>query len=359
MCMNRIASIGLIGILCAIENAASAALIGYYGLNEPDPLLNTTAVDSSPSAQNGTYLSEATGPTSIPSANADLYGTAVRFDSTMGHTSYVDIPSFTGLTDTGAFTYAAWINPDSTQLANPTIIGNLNSNHRGYDFRIALPTDGDGSVWNLKLNQPNGLSLPTSYVTTATIPSGVWTHVAVTKDVNDSGGVGTNTSTINFYVNGSLVESSTIGLTESTLATHYYIGAGRSGTQYFGGGIDEVRIYDEVLSDSAIAALAALPTPLPGDFNADGHVDGADFSVWQSSFPTSAGAGQSSGDADGDGDVDGADFVVWQTHYSPAAAASPATTAVPEPAGLSLLVIASLVGCAWLPTREIARFHCI
>jgi hypothetical protein len=336
MCVSRVVRIVLVSIICAMANVASATLVGYYGLNEPDPLLGTTAVDSSPSAQNGTYLGEAT-PTSIASVNAGLYGTAVHFDSTTGNTSYVDIPSFTGLTDTGAFTYAAWINPDATQRANPNIFGNLNINQRGYDFRIALPTGGDGSVWNLKLNQPNGAALPTSYVTTATIPSGVWTHVAVTKDVNDSGGVGTNLSNIQFYVNGSLVESSTIGLTGAILATHYYIGAGRSATQYFGGGIDEVRIYDEVLDGTAIAGLAALPG-VPGDYNNDGKVNAADYVVWRKT------------------NINGSQgYTVWRQNFGKPTAGSGsglgAAGSVPEPAGLLLFASAIIGACVTRPRR--------
>jgi hypothetical protein len=44
-------------------------------------------------------------------------------------------------------------------------------------------------------------------------------------------------------------------------------------------------------------------------------VDGADFVVWQTNFPSTSGRNIYSGDADGDGDVDGADFVSWQTHF--------------------------------------------
>jgi hypothetical protein len=70
--------------------------------------------------------------------------------------------------------------------------------------------------------------------------------------------------------------------------------------------------------------------PIPGDFDADGDVDGADFTVWQTNFPKGSGATLAQGDADGDGDVDGADFVVWQTNFpfAPGSGAAP----VPEPA---------------------------
>jgi hypothetical protein len=84
---------------------------------------------------------------------------------------------------------------------------------------------------------------------------------------------------------------------------------------------------------------------LPGDFDADGDVDGADFVAWQTNFPLASGATLAMGDADGDGDVDGADFVVWQTHFptSSGGAAAP----VPEPAaGLSLLLAVAVLAAA-------------
>jgi hypothetical protein len=83
---------------------------------------------------------------------------------------------------------------------------------------------------------------------------------------------------------------------------------------------------------------------LPGDFNGDGHVDGADFGIWQTNFPRASGMTSSTGDADGDGDVDGADFVVWQTNFS----VTPSTAvSAPEPsaillAGLTVLALIAL-----------------
>jgi hypothetical protein len=46
---------------------------------------------------------------------------------------------------------------------------------------------------------------------------------------------------------------------------------------------------------------------LPADFNNTGGVNGADLTVWRSSFGVNAGA-----DAEGDGDSDGQDFLAWQ-----------------------------------------------
>jgi hypothetical protein len=82
-------------------------------------------------------------------------------------------------------------------------------------------------------------------------------------------------------------------------------------------------------------SFSASASSVPGDFDGDNDVDGADFVAWQTNFPKASGATRAMGDADADGDVDGADFVVWQTNFptsgsggvapQSAAAGSPAT----------------------------------
>ena len=57
--------------------------------------------------------------------------------------------------------------------------------------------------------------------------------------------------------------------------------------------------------------LASL-APLPGDFNGDFAVDGADLSQWQIEYSLTAGS-----DADADGDSDGRDFLLWQQNLTP------------------------------------------
>jgi glucose/arabinose dehydrogenase len=90
----------------------------------------------------------------------------------------------------------------------------------------------------------------------------------------------------------------------------------------------------------------------PGDFDADGDVDGADFVAWQTNFPKASGATLAQGDADGDGDVDGADFVVWQTNFpfTPAPASAP----VPEPNAMLLTLIAA--GASALFRKKSSQF---
>jgi hypothetical protein len=78
---------------------------------------------------------------------------------------------------------------------------------------------------------------------------------------------------------------------------------------------------------------------VPGDFDSDGDVDGADFVIWQTNFPAASGKVLATGDADADGDVDGADFVVWQTNFPTSAA--PGSSPVPEPASISMALVAA------------------
>jgi len=75
------------------------------------------------------------------------------------------------------------------------------------------------------------------------------------------------------------------------------------------------------------------PPTLPGDFNNDQQVDGADLTVWKGAFGATAAA-----DADGDGDSDGADFLAWQRNLGAGVPAVAAAGAVPEPNSAALIL---------------------
>jgi GH35 family endo-1,4-beta-xylanase len=72
---------------------------------------------------------------------------------------------------------------------------------------------------------------------------------------------------------------------------------------------------------------------VPGDFDGDFDVDGADLTVWQGAFGVNDIA-----DADGDSDSDGEDFLVWQRHLGEDHSLA-AVRAAPEPAAGLLLVV--------------------
>ena len=88
--------------------------------------------------------------------------------------------------------------------------------------------------------------------------------------------------------------------------------------------------------------LFVRDAPLSGDFDEDGDVDGDDFLAWQSGFGTTTGATHMDGDADGDGDVDGDDFLIWQGQFGTGEGSG--APGVPEPSGVLLYVVLSLIG---------------
>jgi hypothetical protein len=96
--------------------------------------------------------------------------------------------------------------------------------------------------------------------------------------------------------------------------------------------------------DNVSLRLVTITAP-PGDdadFDGDGDVDGRDFLTWQRGFGTPD-ALPADGDADNDFDVDGDDLAVWQLQYGEPIGPLTATTAVPEPASVTLLVAMGIV----------------
>jgi hypothetical protein len=98
------------------------------------------------------------------------------------------------------------------------------------------------------------------------------------------------------------------------------------------------------------ADFFSSPAAAAGDFNGDGLVSLADYSVWRDSLGTT---GQMlAADANGNGAVDAGDYQVWKANFGTVLTSTLVTTArVPEPA--SLLIAAG--ACLFLATRHLRR----
>ena len=84
--------------------------------------------------------------------------------------------------------------------------------------------------------------------------------------------------------------------------------------------------------------LTSLFTGLGGDYNEDGVVDAADYTVWADSMGQ-ASAGLAA-DGDGNGVIEQADYDLWKTHFGNTTASGSEADHVPEPTTLLLALLA-------------------
>jgi hypothetical protein len=105
--------------------------------------------------------------------------------------------------------------------------------------------------------------------------------------------------------------------------------------------------------DVAIDWVRLTTSGLLGDYNHDGIVDAADYTIWRDTLGSTTNL---AADGNGNGVIDSGDYDVWKSNYgnhSGSAAGSSANTAVPEPAtiALAMIVAASLCVCRGIATN--------
>jgi hypothetical protein len=185
------------------------------------------ALDSTGRGHTGTCA------TACPTVVTGKLGMAYHFDaSSQQALTVADSTDFRG-----DFTITAWMYADSTG-SNMAIM----SKPQG---------TGTGNSWQLELRDTNKLSFSggsTHYLETPTnVAAGAWRHVAGTWD-------GT---TKRLYIDGVLVNSVDSSISYDTHLV--YLGADQnngSTVLYWDGALDDLRIYNRVLSAAEIAALA-------------------------------------------------------------------------------------------------------
>jgi hypothetical protein len=113
-------------------------------------------------------------------------------------------------------------------------------------------------------------------------------------------------------------------------------------------------------ANDAILEVTAITTLVDGDYNGDGLVGAADYTVWRDTL----GGINLAADGNRDGAVDGLDYDVWKAHFgdvapgagSGSAGASPSQVGVPEPASLPLFLIGGVLLCGRLRSaRRLAQ----
>jgi hypothetical protein len=220
---------------------------GLVGLWHMDEGTASSTADSSGNGYNGilstgvTWSGSDGGQWDSSTSTIFATGSALSFDGANG---YVSTGATTTILNSSDMTVSAWINPSSL---SGTIIGRgqvYTGNY--YGWRVYLSNGAFGLIRNL------GTSVPIATGISGFLTSNVFQFVTVTFNYN--------TGVTTFYVNGTQVYSTT--LTTGTIAYNASYDNGISiGTQdyktgrvsYFKGQIDEVRIYNRILSGDEIS----------------------------------------------------------------------------------------------------------
>ena len=252
-------------LVLRVAGNASADLVAHWNLEEGSGATTTAAIGS-PDAD-GTLV----GATWVAADVAPISGStaAVFFESASGDRIETNYVCILGQAER---TVAAWIKAEPTQNNNAVFVGwGPNNPTERYSFRLNASA-GNGSLWALRL------SISGSYAIAQTsLNDGQWHHVAVTH------AEGSSIEQVSFYVDGQLEEglsgtsgggvintaSSSVVLGTSGHTVKAYRFPGDIDVSGFDGAIDDVRIYDHMLSAAEIKALSARsktynPTPADG-----------------------------------------------------------------------------------------------
>jgi len=204
----------------------------------------TYAIDSSGYGHNGVLMGGASWTTfASPSPQRGSYalsldGTDDRVLLTRENDDSFHIPS-----GTGSRTISLWARPNVD--AGP-LLALGSGNGAGQKFILELRIiNGNVILFEDGVNQANTIQIPA-----AELPSlaGVWSHIAFT--VNGS------TGEWSYYLNGSLIKEGTFAVPIDTDVNEVEIGSRHdSSTAFFDGAIDDIHIYDRVLTQGEIDTL--------------------------------------------------------------------------------------------------------
>lgn len=224
-----------------VPTGTDTGLIGYWSFNGQD-MTGTTARDRSGAGNTGTL-------TNSPTKVIGKLGQALQFDGT---DDYVNVGSATIIDNLTNLSACAWVNPDTIPNGYSSIIAQMDNG--GAEATFGFHDNGAGDLIEYYRSFSTNIGVWNS--DRDIVPLGAWSHVCVTY--NDS-------SVANdpvFYLNGAqigVIETDTpVGTASSTAGGDYYIGAldnGGTGDEFFDGKIDEVRLYNRILTAAEIKAL--------------------------------------------------------------------------------------------------------
>ena len=237
------------GELMEVADSGEEGLVAYYPL---DGDAGDAAGD-----HDGTIVGEPDFVTGIEGQALDLTTS-----------EYVTVAYAEGL-GLNTFTVAAWVNVEDLSSSRG-ILGTRHNSDNTFDLKVEstrVHADiGDGNSWintNVDIDAAHG----------GVVSIGDWRHIAYAIDAV--------AGTAELYVDGVLATTITVSGTPLLMDTDQELRIGNaSGSEYMMGMIDEVRIYNRVLSEAEVAGLAGRPGPFYASFQGNERASATAVSLY-------------------------------------------------------------------------------
>ena len=214
----------------------------------------TTLVDASGNGYNGTLKNS-------PSFTEGKCGTAIKLNGT---NQFVQFPFYDALdfSNTEDFTISLWVKTDGGSNQWQLLAGNGRESKNNW-YAIYYRRD-DGSY---RLSAQN----PWADAQIAAHQANAWSHLTISFSSSNR--------TFSLYANGKKTGTKTVSSVMSNGADYgFLLGcSGASVGEYFKGWLDNVRVYDQALTEAQVKEVYDRDNSVTGDANEDGAVDICDL----------------------------------------------------------------------------------
>ena len=209
-----------------------SGLIGYWAFDETS---GTNAIDSSGNNKTGIV-------------NGAIWTTGGHLNNALSFDGTNDLVTISDNFDPTAYTEIVWVKPSAISSRNIFVRTSSSGPTVNWSHQIWINSTGQ---FVASLYDGSGKNI----TGTTIITPNTWYVVAVTAS---------NNGQMILYVNG-VQEGAPVNIgTMWTGGDRYYVGSNSGGgVGYFQGTIDEVKLYNRVLSSTEIAGISGFPSPTP------------------------------------------------------------------------------------------------
>jgi hypothetical protein len=236
-------------------------LVGHWTFDGPDTDWSSTTAEVRDRSGQGNHGDTPASMSSTVSSAPGVLGQGMHFD---GIDDYINALSATSLDDIGSgngtgLTISAYINPKGLGESNDGRIVQKSTANVGGDLPVNgwafYVTDADLATNALKFSVDDSTTHTQRSTVANSISLNTWQHVVAVWDGS------TNASNIHLYVNGvePAYNFTDNGVSRaSDVSSSLYIGNNVAGSNTFDGSIDDVRIYNRILSPAEVKRLYEL-----------------------------------------------------------------------------------------------------